>query len=435
MSPAKPVRLAVNLHASGRHDAAWKTLPHPASLPTNIDEFVRIAHIAEAGGFDALFLADSPGGLTEEAWTRPWRALDPIALLSALSQATRHIGLVATASSILGHPAVVARQVASLDHISKGRAAWNIITSQNEHSLGAFGIPGRFEQAERYGRAEELVAAVVDLWDSLPADAVAADTRAGIYVDRARTRPVERRGRHFSARGVLGVPAGPQGRPVLFQAGTSEESKKLGARWADALFTGQRTIESARGFYADVKSKARAFGRDPAKLLVLPGLFPILGSTEAEARRRKDELDSRLDLGRALEDLAQRLGIEPDDLTLDGPLPYALVESAPLDDSLARRHREQLLAEARQKGLTTRQVVYNNITGGHRVTLGTPEQIADDILSWIDGDAADGFTLNIDVQPQGLETFIDTVIPELRRRGRFRHDYADGTFRETLGIA
>lgn len=435
MTVRQQIVLTVNVHASGRHDAAWTTLPHPETLSTNIDEFIRIAEISERGKFDALFLADGAGGLPEEAYVRPWRALDPIALQSALSAVTKHIGLIATTSTIFGDPAIVARQIASLDHISKGRAAWNIVTSQNSNAQQAFGLEAPYGQAERYARAEEFVGVVTAFWDSLPREAIVADPQRHIYVDERALRPVDFSGRYFKAAGALGVPQTPQGRPVILQAGTSEESKNLGARWADALFTGQRTIETAKAFYDDVKGRARRFGRDPDKFLVLPGLFPIIGSTEDEARRRKEDLDSRLDLERLKADLAERLGVSADDLQLDAPLPFELIEKAPLAEQLQRRHRDQLVAEAKAKGLDTRQLVYNNITGGHRVTLGTPEQIADDIIAWIDAGAADGFQLNTDIQTDGLEHFADWVIPILQERGRFRTEYTGRTLRENLGLA
>ncbi|MFT3965290.1 MAG: NtaA/DmoA family FMN-dependent monooxygenase [Sphingobium sp.] len=430
----RPVRLTVNVHASGRHDAAWKGFDDPARLPTDIDHFLDIARVSERGLLDALFLADSFGGLTEEAYVRPWRALDPIALHAALSQATKHIGLIATTSSLFGHPSVVARQIASLDHISKGRAAWNVITSQHPSALGAFGFEAQFDHDTRYERAEEFVSIVAALWDSLPRDAILADRKSHVYVDRTRLREVDVRGRHFTVRGALGVPQSPQGRPVIVQAGTSVESRNLGAKWADILFIGQRTLSSAREFYDDVKGRARGFGRDPEQLLVMPGLFPIIGGTQEEARRRKDALDAQLDIPKLLNDLATRLGIAPDEIDLEGALPYALIEKADVEGNLARRHRDQLVSEARQKGLSARQVLYNNLTGGHRVVVGTPEQIADDIVNWVDGRAADGFQLNTDVQTEGLENFVNQVVPLLQKRGRFRTEYAGRTLRENLGL-
>lgn len=430
----KPVRLTINVHASGRHDAAWKTLLDPAGLPTDIDHFLAIARLAEEGRFDALFLADNFGGLNEEAYVRPWRALDPIALQSALSQATDHIGLIATTSSLFGHPSIVARQIASLDHISKGRAAWNIITSQNPPALAAFGFDETFDHATRYERAEEFVSIVTALWDSFPRDALVADAARHVYVDRERLREIDVRGKYFTVRGALGVPQSPQGRPVIVQAGTSVESRNLGAKWADILFIGQRTISSAQTFYEDVKNRARGFGRDAEKLLVFPGLFPILGGTEEEAQRRKRDLDEQLDTHRLLSDLASRLGIAPDDIDLDGTLPYDLIAKAVVSDTLARRHRDQIVDEAKQKGLSARQVLYNNLSGGHRVVVGTPEQVADDILAWVDAGAADGFQFNTDVQTSGLDNFVRQVVPILQQRGRFRTDYTGRTLRENLGL-
>jgi len=434
MTNPKEIRLTVNVHASGRHDAAWKTLPNPEGLSTNIDEFIRIAKISEKGLFDALFLADNFGGLTEEAAVRPWRALDPAILHGALSQSTSHIGLIVTTSTIFGHPSLVARQIASLDHISHGRAAWNIITSQNPPALGAFGYDEGFAHEERYARAEEFVSIVTALWDSIPREALVADPARHVYLDESRLRKLDFKGKYYSVRGALGVPETPQGRPVIVQAGTSSESRNLGAKWADALFTGQRTLESAKEFYDDVKARAVKFGRNPEKLLILPGLFPIIGSTEAEAQRRKDELDGRLDLEHLVAELATRLGIDADDIRLDQDLPYEKIAKSPIADNLARRHRDQLIAEAQAKGLSARQVVYNNITGGHRVTLGTPEQIADDVIGWVDQGAADGFQLNTDVQTDGLENFVNEVIPVLQKRGRFRTEYRGKTLRENLGV-
>ncbi|MEH3144361.1 MAG: NtaA/DmoA family FMN-dependent monooxygenase [Methylobacterium frigidaeris] len=436
MPANKPVRLGVNVLASGRHDAAWKTLPDPASVSTDIDAFLRIARTAERGKIDALFLADGPGGLVEEALHRPWRALDPVTLLAALSQATHHIGLVATTSTIFGHPTIVARQIASLDHISKGRAAWNIITSQTPVALAAYGLEAGFNQEERYRRATEFVEIVTGLWDSLPAAAIVADRDGNRFVDPALLRPIAVEGRHFRARGALSAPVGPQGRPVIFQAGQSEDSKAFGARHADALFTGQRLIEPARRFYADVKGLARANGRDPDGLLVMPGLFPIVGSTEAEALRRKADLDAGLDIEFLRGELARHFALDPDDLPLDEALPYDRIEAAePRVPIASRWPRRQILAEAVQHGWTVRQAALSNIVGGHRMIVGTPEAVAADILHWLDTGAADGFNLNIDVQTSGLEDIVDGVLPLLRRAGRFRDDYTGRTLRHHLGLA
>jgi FMN-dependent oxidoreductase (nitrilotriacetate monooxygenase family) len=430
----KEIRLGVNVLASGRHDAAWKTLPDPAALPTDIDAFVRIARVAERGKLDAIFLADDPGGLTDEAWQRPWRALEPVTLLGAISQKTEHIGLVATTSTIFGHPYHVARQIASLDHISKGRAAWNIITSQTPRALAAHGVEKGYEQAERYKRAAEFVDIVTRLWDSLPAEAVVADAENHVFVDQGALRPVDVRGEHFTAKGCLSAPVGPQGRPVIFQAGASEDSKAFGAKWADALFTGQRTIEGSRKFYADVKALAKAGGRDPSQLLVMPGLFPIVGGTEAEARARKEELDGLLDEDFLRHELAFRLGISAEDLDPDAPLPYDLIIARQGEELASRWYKNQIMAEARANDHTTRQVMFSNIIGGHRMLVGTPEQVARDIIAWIDARACDGFNLNIDVQTSGLEDIVDHVIPVLRKAGRFREDYAGATLREHLGL-
>ena len=434
MSANKQIRLGVNVLASGRHDAAWKTLPNPETLSTDIDAFVAIAQTAERGLIDAIFLADTAGGLTEEAYHRPWRALEPVSLLAAIARETSHIGLVATTSSIFGHPDVVARQLASLDHISKGRAAWNIITSQSGVSLGAYGFDKGFSQAERYERATEFATVVTGLWDSVPAQAVVADAKTNIYLDAARLRKVDHKGRHFQSKGHLSAPTGPQGRPVIFQAGASEDSKAFGARWADALFTGQRTLDGSKTFYADVKALAKSYGRDPAKLLVMPGLFPIVGSTEAEANRRKEELDALLDHDYLLEELSERLGVDADDFDLDQPLPYELISERAGEDVGSRWFRTQITAEAKAKNYTTREVLNSNIVGGHRMIVGTPEQIADDIISWVDGDACDGFNLNIDVQTSGLADLVDHVIPVLQRAGRFRTEYTGQTLRDHLGL-
>jgi FMN-dependent oxidoreductase (nitrilotriacetate monooxygenase family) len=434
----KEIVLGVNVLASGRHDAAWKTLPNPQTLSTDINHFIRIARIAERGKLDALFLAENVGGLGsaypwDEPYHRPWRALDPIVLNAALSQATEHIGLVSTTTSLFGHPYTIARQIASVNHVSKGRAAWNITTSQAPGVLATFGFEEGFTQEDRYARASEFTEIVTQLWDSLPAEAIVADAKRHLYVDRTRLAPIHFQGKHFRSAGVLQTPTGWQ-RPVIFQAGQSRESKAFGARYADALFTGQRTIESSQAFYRETKALAQSYGRDRSQFLVLPGLFPILGGTEAEAHKRKRELDEQLDLENLLEVLATQFELDPGDFELDKPLPYDKIEAVTHVQLAARWHRQTVIDEAKSRGFTTREVLFSNLTGGHRAIIGTPEQVAANILEWVDKEAADGFNFNVDIYTSGLEDIVDHLIPELQKKGRFRREYTGRTLREHLGL-
>ena len=433
---APHIRLGVNVLASGRHDAAWKTFADKRALPTDIDHFVAIAKAAERGLIDAIFLADGPGGLVSEAYTRPWRALDPMVLIAHLAAHTKHVGLVCTTTSLFGHPHTVARQLASIDHMSHGRAAWNVITSQNPPALNAFGVEKGWDQAARYQRAEEFVQVVTQLWDSVPHEAVVADPETNVYLDPTLMRNVDFKGKHFSARGALSVPETPQGRPVIFQAGQSADSKAFGARYADALFTGQRVIEAARVFYADVKGLAKGYGRNPDHLLVMPGLFPILASTDEEAQRHKRGLDDLLDSVALRALLAEHLAVDPDQLAdLDGPIPYAQSQANEhLVPIASRWHRAEMLKEAQRNNWNVRELLFSNITGGHRVFTGTPEGFANDMMHWVDSKGADGFNLNIDVQPTGLDLIADEVIPVLQKHGRYRRAYEGSTLRENLGL-
>ncbi|MGA1837980.1 NtaA/DmoA family FMN-dependent monooxygenase [Herbiconiux sp. 11R-BC] len=430
----KQIRLTLNLQSTGRHDAAWKTVPATSDWIDGIDYFASIAKLAERGRFDAIFIADRLGGLDKTGRDRPWRGLDPTVLLAALARETSHIGLASTNPAIHGNPFLLARQISSLDHVSHGRAAWNIITSQEPNTLRALGKEEVLDAETRYRAADEFVSIVDAFWRSLPPEAVVGDADADVYIDEELTRPVDIRGEHFRGAGVLPLVGGYRGRrPVLFQAGTSRASKEFGARWADALFTSQRRLDLSRAFSDEVKGLAEANGRRRDELLVLPGLYVILGDTEEAALRRKAELDALLELGPLVQELSDYLEFDVTPYPLDGELPYErLAGEASSSHQTVRRH--QLVADAKARGLTIRQLLFNNLSGGQRVLIGTPEQVADDIEHWVDQDAADGFTINIDVQPSGLEAFVDGVVAELQDRGRFRRDYEYGTLRENLGL-
>jgi alkanesulfonate monooxygenase SsuD/methylene tetrahydromethanopterin reductase-like flavin-dependent oxidoreductase (luciferase family) len=299
-----------------------------------------------------------------------------------------------------------------------------------------FGIPSALSQAAKYDKAEEFVSIVTQLWDSLPQEAFVADKTRGVYVDHAKTRPVDYQGTYYRSAGLLSVPRYDGKRPVLLQAGASALSKQFGSKWADALFTSHWLKDQAQQFYGDVKKLAAdTWHRDPEKLIVVPGVYPVLGATEADAIARKTELDELLDLEHIKSRLAEQLDVDPSILDLSKPLPY---EKIPLDNpnrDTAIFRRVKLVEGAKSKNLTTKQVLLELVTGGHRVVVGTPEQIADDLLGWIDEDACDGFNFNIDRYIDGLEHLVDWLVPELQQRGRFRKEYESTTFRGNLGIA
>ncbi len=431
MTVLRQLHLNANVLASGRHNAAWRQQSNPRSV-ADIEGFLEIARIAERGTFDAVFFADHQA-LDDSAGYRPWHSLDPSILLAAMATVTKHVGLIATASTTVDVPFHVARRFASLDHISNGRAAWNFVTSQQDTIAQNFGLNTLPDHAARYRRAEEFVEVVVKLWDSWDDDALVADAKTGRYVDLDRVRAINHVGESFQVRGPLNVPRPPQGRPVLVHAGDSDASRRLGARWADALFTVQRTFEEAQAFYANLKRRAREFGRDPDGLVILPGLYPVVGSTEAEAWTRKNEMDGLLDLDEEREKLAARFSIDPKRLFLDRPFPADILDNVSAQTN--RGFLENLVREARREDLTVRQVLGRNPLGGHRLIVGTPEQIADDIELWFRNRAADGFNLNMDAYPSGFELFVDHVVPELRRRGIFREHYTGTTLRDHLGLS
>jgi FMN-dependent oxidoreductase (nitrilotriacetate monooxygenase family) len=431
----KRICLAINLLASGRHNASWKTLDDPAGLSTDIDVFLQIARTAERGLLDGIFLADNYAGLNEESLKRPFRALDPSVLLAALATHTHHIGLVSTVPALYGNPATVARQISSLDHVSKGRAAWNIITSQHDQTLKILGAGSELSQSAKYDKADEFVAIVTQLWDSLPPGAITADAACSQYIRQDLLRPVDFQGDYYRAAGTLGVTGGYRGRPLILQAGMSELSKQFGSKWADALFTSHWVKPSAQEFYRDVKQlAAEKWSRDPEKLLVVPGLYPVLGATETQARQRKADLDDQLDLEYLKGSLASVLGVDAGDLDLGRPLPYDKIPLENPGHQTGLVRRAKLVQDAKARGVTTKQVLLDYITGGHRIVVGTPEQVADDLTDWTDTGACDGFNFNVDRYTDGLDHIVDWLVPELQARGRFRTEYESTTFRGNLGL-
>ncbi|WP_420750234.1 LLM class flavin-dependent oxidoreductase [Rhodococcus sp. O3] len=425
------LHLNINVNNSGRHPASWRVQNDPLSF-LDLGYYEEIGRLAERGRLDAVFFSD---GFDYSApnITRPWQALDPIVPLTAVARATEHIGLVATVSSSFDHPYNIARKIASLDYASGGRVAWNVVATRALSSARLFGLDAVPDHDVRYGRAEESVRVVKALWNSWERDALVADQSSGKFADAARIHPIDFEGEHFRVRGALNVPRSPQGRPVLLQAGGSPQGIELAARHADAVFTVNHTLAAAQDFYRTVKSKAAGHGRSPDDILILPGLFPVLGSTEKEARERKNRLDEIAGFEEELESLSRTLGLDPGDLALDAALPWDKIEDVSARAGVSQGFANAILDLARREELTVRELLARN-PNGHRVLVGTPEQVADSIEEWFRGRGADGFNLNADYFPSGLELIVDQLVPELQRRGIFRREYESTTLRGNLGL-
>jgi FMN-dependent oxidoreductase (nitrilotriacetate monooxygenase family) len=431
--PGKQLHLNAFLMAPGHHDAAWR---HPDSRPhraTDVRYFQELARTAERGLLDSIFFAD---GLA--VWGRLGSnvsgGLEPLTLLSAIAAVTEHVGLIATASTTFNEPFHLARKFASLDHISGGRAGWNIVTSGSLAEAANFNLDEHVEHSVRYERAAEFLDVATQLWDSWADDAVVLDKTAGVYADPARVRQVDHTGLFFKVRGPLNVQRTPQGWPLLVQAGSSEDGKEFAARYAEAVFTAQQTLEDAVTFAKDVKARAASYGRGDQLPLILPGICPVIGSTEAEARQLDEELTNLQVIDYGLAQLSNMLDTDLSGYPLDGPVPEHLLPTEAQVNG--NKSRFTLVAElARRERLTIRQIIARLGGGrGHRVVVGTPEQIADAMEEWFRAGAADGFNIMPPVLPTGLEVFVDEVVPVLQRRGLFRTEYTGTTLREHYGL-
>jgi FMN-dependent oxidoreductase (nitrilotriacetate monooxygenase family) len=430
----RPLHLNLFIHSRGHHEASWR---HPETSPlalTDIRYYVDLAQRAEAAKFDSIFLADQLALGEDVAQAgRTW--LEPITVLAAIAVATSRIGLIATASTTYTEPYNLARQFASIDHISNGRAAWNIVTSWLAAAARNYGGAGALSHADRYARGEEFMAVVKALWDSWAADAVVDDRASGTYARAGGIRPINHRGDFYKVAGPLNLPRCPQGRPVLVQAGSSDTGRRFAAKHADAVFTAHMEKRAAQAFYADLKALAAAEGRKPEQMLILPGLSAMIGATEAEALRLAREANELTDPEVGRKRLSARFGGHDfSALPLDRPL---APEDFPAPDSVeaARSRTEVIVKLVRRDRPTLRQLLgYLAGARGHFVTAGTPEQIADLIEDWFKDGAADGFNIMPPLLPNQLDVFSATVIPLLQRRGLFRTDYAGATLRAHYGL-
>ncbi len=429
------MNLGAFVHETGQHVAAWRHPDAHAESGTVFGHAVDFARTAERGKFDLLFLADSAAVSTmgsPDARGRMGKTVkfEPITLLSALAAVTSRLGLVGTCSSTYNEPYTLARQFASMDQISGGRAGWNLVTSNNEAEAFNHGREKHFAHADRYDRAAEFAEVVTGLWDSWDEDAFIRDKESGVYYDTSKLHTLNHKGKHFSVRGPLNVARSPQGRPVLVQAGASDTGRDLAARMAEVVFTAQTTLEQAQEFYGDVMARLPRYGRSQREVKVLPGLYPVVGRTEAEAREKFDFLQSLIHPSVGLSVLEHTIGV-PNlaQYPLDGPVPEMADTNGPLS-------RQRLLLEAaRRDKLTLWELCLLNAgPRGHLLTIGTPAQIADVMEHWFLNGAADGFNVMPAFLPGSLTDFVDMVIPELQRRGLFRTEYEGKTLRENLGL-
>lgn len=429
----RTLSLGAFLMATGHHVAAWRHPDVPADGGLDFRLYKRLAQIAEAAKFDAVFVADSVAAPTAEIASRMARSdhFEPLTLLSALAAVTERIGLVATVTTSYNEPYHVARKFASLDHLSGGRSGWNLVTSDAAAEALNFNRQEHFGHAERYARAREFHDVVTGLWDSWEDDAFTRDKASGQYYDPAKLHVLNHEGEHFRVQGPLNVARSPQGRPVIVQAGSSETGRELAAQTAEVVFTAQTSLAAARDFYSDLKGRLGKFARTPDELKIMPGVFVVVGQSQSEAQEKFEAFQELVEpqVGVAL--LSRMLGnFDLSAYPLDGPLP-----ELPLTDS-GQRSRQLLLTElAGRENLTLAQLGRRIAGGrGHYSLIGTPTQIADELQAWFEGGAADGFNVLVPHLPGGLEDVANFVVPELQRRGLFRRDYSGSTLRDHLGL-
>ena len=430
------IKLGAFLMNSGHHAAAWR---HPnawAEHGLDFPNYRQLAQTAERAKFDMVFLADGVAVRRDqniEALSRSGQIVhfEPLTLLSALAAVTEHVGLVATASTTYNEPYHIARKFASLDYLSGGRAGWNVVTSASEAEAHNFNREKHMEHALRYERAREFLDVVTGLWDSWDDDAFIRDKASGVYVDPDKIHVLKHKGKHFSVQGPLNVARPPQGYPVIVQAGASEDGRDFAASTAEVIFTAQQTLAEAQAFYASIKDALPKYGRTPDQVKIMPGIFPVIGTTEAEAKEKYDQLQDLIHPTVGLALLSGLVGgFDLSSYPLDGPLPE-------LPETNLQKSRLQLVSDlAKRDNLTIRQL-YQAIAGarGHRTIWGTPVQIADQLQEWFENDAADGFNIMPPYLPNGLDEFVELVIPILRQRGLFRTEYEGKTLRENLGLA
>lgn len=434
------LKLGGLFHPTGNHVAAWLHPDSQIDAGTNYQHYVRLAQTAEKGLFDLMFLADSAAVRTggQEAmsrWPQYMAYFEPTTLLAGIAGATSHLGLISTATTSYNEPYNIARRFASLDHISGGRAGWNVVTSSNLAESKNFGREEHFEHGDRYARAREFVSVVKGLWDSWDDDAFVRDRTSHRYYDPDKLHTLNHKGTYFQVQGPLNVARPPQGHPVIAQAGSSEDGRELAAETAEIVFSAQDDLARAQEFYRDVKRRAKKFGRQTDSLKIMPGINPIVGTTHQEAKEKHEYLQSLIHPSVGLELLSNALGGA--DLSsikdFDSPLPADLWKQ---ETKGSKSTFEDVMRLSQKEGLTVRQL-YLRFAGarGQRTIIGTPDHIADEMTHWFHERAVDGFLVQPAHLPGGLDDFVQQVVPQLQERGIFRTKYEGSSLRENLGLA
>jgi len=433
IQPLRQLHLNLFILSTGHHESSWR---HPDAMPrmaTDLGYYQRLAQTAERGKMDSIFLAEKYR-LAKTTKYRVIPQMEAFTLLSAIAAVTERIGLTATASTTYNEPYHIARKLASLDHISGGRAGWNIVTSTGDATARNFSRNEHMGHRERYERGREFVEVVKRLWDSWGEGSLVIDKETGIYANMDRIHGADYQGYHFSVQGALNIPRSPQRYPVLVQAGSSEDGKEFAAQFAEVVFTVQHTMGEAIAFYQDVKSRMKKFHRSENEMKILPGFIPFVGDTEAEAKEKERELNELAVSEYGIQSLSDTLQTNMFAYPLDGPVPFEDLPS--VHEIKGQQARFQLYVDlARRENLTIRELIIRTAGGrGHFTFAGTPVQIADVMEKWLNNGAADGFNLMPPLLPSGLDEFVEKVIPELQNRGIYRTEYTGRTLREHLGL-
>lgn len=434
MSKERKMHLGAFLWGPGHHVGAWRHRNAPVQAGLDLSHYQAMAKTAERGLFDMLFLADSLAARNiengPETFSRSGYVthFEPLTLLSALSAVTKHIGLVATMSTSFCQPYHVARMFASLDHLSAGRAGWNVVTSSFDPEAENFGLERHLSHPDRYRRAHEFVDVVTGLWDTWADDAFVQDKDSGIAFDPNGYRRLDHEGEFYRVRGPLNVARPPQGHPLIVQAGGSEDGQELAARTADAVFSNNYTLETAQVFYKSLKERLPNYGRHPESLTIMPGISPIIGKTRSEAKEKAEYLKSLVDPVAGVAFLSRRAGIDLSQYPIDGPLPFLP------ENNGTSTYAKQMQALAQERHYTIRDLMHTAYGSGRDQFQGTPQDIADQMQDWFENAAADGFNLAFPSLPDELDNFVEHVIPELQRRGLFRQHYGENTLRGHFGL-